>query len=62
MQILLIMQFNEPIFRDDVHAQTNGYSLTRSSQIIFNFYLARIAYSRKVRKIGHVPTFLTYFH
>ena len=56
------MRVIEPIFREDVHAQTNGYSLTRSAQNIFNFYLARREYSRKVRKIGHVPIFVTYSH
>ena len=39
MQILLIMQFNEPIFRHDVHAQSIGYRLTR------------IAFSRKARNL-----------
>ena len=41
----------EPIFRHAVHSQSIWYSLTRSAQIIFNFYLARIEYSRKVRKL-----------
>ena len=50
MQILLIMQFNEPIFRHDVHAQSIGYRLTR------------INFSRKAGKIGHVPSFLTCYH
>ena len=44
------MQFMEPIFTHVVHAQSIGYSLTR------------IDFSRKVRKIGHVPSFLIYFH
>ena len=38
----------EPIFRQDVHKETNGYSLTQSKQIIFNFYVSGIDYSRKV--------------
>ncbi len=56
------MRVIEPIFRDDVHAQTNGYSLTRSAQTIFNFYLARIEYSRNVGKIWSRAKFPHFFH